>query len=56
MQRFIIWLECYMQEKEVAFIARRIMICASEDVSNADPNALVVATSAALAVRETWNA
>ena len=26
------------------------MICASEDVSNADPNALVVATSAALAV------
>ncbi len=36
--------------EEVAFIARRIMICASEDVSNADPNALVVATSAALAV------
>ncbi|MBH1940301.1 replication-associated recombination protein A [Mobilitalea sibirica] len=35
--------------EEVAFIARRIMICASEDVSNADPNALVVATSAALA-------
>lgn len=34
----------------VAFIARRIMICAAEDVSNADPNALVVATSAALAV------
>ena len=32
------------------FIARRIMICASEDVSNADPNAIVVATSAALAV------
>jgi len=36
--------------EEVAFIARRIMICAAEDVSNADPNALVVATSAALAV------
>jgi putative ATPase len=36
--------------EDVAFIARRIMICASEDVSNADPNALVVATSAALAV------
>ena len=36
--------------EEVAFIARRIMICASEDVSNADPNALVVATSASLAV------
>lgn len=36
--------------EEAAFIARRIMICASEDVSNADPNALVVAASAALAV------
>lgn len=36
--------------EEVAFVARRIMICAAEDVSNADPNALVVATSAALAV------
>jgi putative ATPase len=36
--------------EEVAFIARRIMICAAEDVSNADPNALVVATSASLAV------
>lgn len=32
------------------FIARRIMICASEDVGNADPNALIVATSAASAV------
>lgn len=36
--------------EDVTFIARRIMICAAEDVSNADPNALVVATSAALAV------
>ena len=36
--------------EEPAFIARRIMICASEDVSNADPMALVVATSAAQAV------
>lgn len=36
--------------ENVAFIARRIMICAAEDVSNADPNALVVATSASLAV------
>lgn len=35
--------------EEAAFIARRIMICAAEDVSNADPNALVVATSAAQA-------
>jgi putative ATPase len=31
------------------FIARRIMICASEDVGNADPMAIVVATSASLA-------
>lgn len=36
--------------EDVKFIARRIMICASEDVSNADPMALVVATSAAQAV------
>ena len=36
--------------EDVTFIARRIMICAAEDVSNADPNALVVATNAALAV------
>lgn len=36
--------------ESVAFIARRIMICASEDVGNADPNAIVVATNASLAV------
>ena len=36
--------------ENVAFIARRIMICAAEDVGNADPNALVVATNASLAV------
>lgn len=36
--------------EDVRFIARRIMICAAEDVSNADPQALVVATSAAQAV------
>ena len=35
--------------EEVAFIARRIMICAAEDVGNADPNALMVAVSASLA-------
>ncbi len=35
--------------EDIKFIARRIMICASEDVGNADPNALVVATSAAMA-------
>ena len=36
--------------EDIKFIARRIMICAAEDVSNADPQALVVATNAALAV------
>lgn len=36
--------------EEVAFIARRIMICAAEDVGNADPQALVVATNASIAV------
>lgn len=34
------------------FIARRIMIHASEDVGNADPMALVVATNASLAVEQ----
>lgn len=36
--------------ESVSFIARRIVICAAEDVSNADPNALVVANAAAEAV------
>ena len=36
--------------EDVKFIARRIVICAAEDVSNADPMALVVATSAFEAV------
>jgi putative ATPase len=36
--------------ENVAFVARRIMICAAEDVGNADPNALVVAVNASLAV------
>ena len=36
--------------EDVKFIARRIMICASEDVGNADPQALVVAVNAAQAV------
>ena len=36
--------------EQVAFIARRIMICAAEDVGNADPMALTVAVSASLAV------
>ncbi len=38
--------------ESVTFIARRIMICASEDVGNADPMALVVAVSAAEAVHQ----
>ena len=36
--------------EDVKFIARRIMILASEDIGNADPQALVVATAAAQAV------
>ena len=36
--------------EDIEFLARRIMICASEDVGNADPQALVVATAAAQAV------
>lgn len=33
------------------FIARRVVVCAAEDVGNADPNALVIAMSAAKAVQ-----
>ena len=36
--------------EDIKFIARRIMICAAEDVGNADPVALTVAVSAAQAV------
>ncbi len=36
--------------EDIKFIARRIMICAAEDVGNADPQALCVAVSAAQAV------
>lgn len=36
--------------EDIKFIARRIMICAAEDVGLADPNVLVVATNASLAV------
>ena len=35
--------------EQVTFIARRIMICAAEDVGNADPQALSVAVNASLA-------
>lgn len=37
--------------EDVKFIARRVVICAAEDVGNADPNALVVAMAAAQAVQ-----
>ena len=37
--------------EDIKFIARRIVICASEDVGNADPMALVLANSAAQAVQ-----
>lgn len=36
--------------EDIKFIARRIMICASEDVGNADPRALEVAVAASQAV------
>ena len=36
--------------EDIKFIARRIMICAAEDVGLADPNALIVATNASLVV------
>ena len=48
--------QCYYLAKmlyageDIKFIARRIMICAAEDVGNADPMALTVAVSAAQAV------
>lgn len=35
--------------EDIKFIARRIMICAAEDVGNADPQALVLAVAAAQA-------
>lgn len=38
--------------ESIDFIARRIMICAAEDVGLANPQALVVATAAADAVRQ----
>jgi len=37
--------------EDVKFIARRIVICASEDVGNADPQALILANAAAQAVQ-----
>ena len=36
--------------EDIKFIARRILICASEDVGNADPQALILANAAAQAI------
>jgi putative ATPase len=47
----IYWLARMLEAGEdPRFIARRIVICASEDVGNADPRALLVAAAAAQAV------
>jgi putative ATPase len=47
----IYWLARMLESGEdPRFIARRIVICASEDVGNADPQALLVATAAMQAV------
>lgn len=37
--------------EDIKFIARRMVICASEDVGNADPQALILANSAAQAIQ-----
>jgi putative ATPase len=47
----IYWLARMLESGEdPRFIARRIIICASEDVGNADPRALLIATAAMQAV------
>lgn len=47
----LFWLAAMLTAGESPrFIARRVVICASEDVGNADPMALLVATAAAQAV------
>src|SRR6202022_3936925 len=47
----IYWLARMLEAGEdPRFIARRVVICASEDVGNADPQALVVAAAALQAV------
>lgn len=47
----LFWLACMVKAGEdPRFIARRVIICASEDVGNADPRALQVAVSAHQAV------
>jgi putative ATPase len=47
----IYWLACMLEAgEEPRFIARRVVICASEDIGNADPQALVVAAAALQAI------
>jgi len=49
----VYWLAKMLESGEdPLFIARRIVICASEDVGNADPHALVVAVSAMHAIEK----
>ena len=50
MQLYTIWLKLLYAGEDVKFIARRIMILASEDIGNADPQAICVAAAAAQAV------
>ena len=45
------WHEMIAAGEDMEFVARRIMICAAEDVGMADPQALLVATSAFQALR-----
>ena len=44
------WRKCSMPGEDIRFIARRIVICASEDIGMADSQALVVAVAAQQAV------
>lgn len=49
----IYYLARLIQAQESAdFIARRLLICASEDIGNANPNALTIATNTLLAVQK----
>src|SRR5204863_4463179 len=48
----VYWLARLLESGEdPRFIARRVVICASEDIGNADPRALLVATAALQAVQ-----
>ena len=49
-RRCIIWPECWRGGEDPTFIARRLVILASEDIGNANPTALVIATNTFQAV------